>query len=369
MRGDTYSLIFCNISGSLKSELPSNGDDKIQMLSRVLICFACILFAAPALADDSVACVQKSLNDLLFGAGSVDGALGNKTKSAFNAYLKEAQSKGALPREEIARSGKTLSSSNSEDWCAYFEDKHSLVKLAIGEYRKEFRGVLQSDSGQFENGWSVRLHTFGVDSVPEHLALFVPGDSKKNDPSYLGYKRTCDRFASQLPPNIAFGCIYRPYASQWRIKQQPREVAELTNVVSIIQKALPGTKFHCAGHSGGGHSCMALAQQKSVSLDCVSVSAAPIAYKALLRAYGDNTKWKHRSYDPIDHLKKTRAHKIIIIGDPNDNITFRKGWSTFYNAAKSRGLPVQLIELDDVGHAGLAVKSVTELRGCINSLE
>lgn len=332
-------------------------------LTRFLFLLAVLVASGSAHANDPVACVQRSLNDLLYNTGMVDGVLGRKTRAALHAYVQDRRVRQLDLRRFLIANEEHIDDTNAAIWCEYFSRAHPVKDFAFGSYRYDKPGVFQSQSDAYDNGWSVRV--YGTDTAYRDLAIFIPGDFRRNDPSYGDYRYLCDRIFDYIPSDALFACIYRPYASQWRIKQQPREVTELADVIAGIQMAIPETRLHCAGHSGGGHSCMALAQQENVTLTCVAVSAAPIAYKILLRANRDTRSWIQRAYDPMDHLKKTSAREITIIGDPQDTVTAPQNWMRFYKRAKQAGLPVKLLEMPGEGHRGVKYHSAIELGKCI----
>lgn len=324
----------------------------------VLFILLAVIVVSPAkAADSSIACVQNILNAIGYEVGT-DGILGRKTKEAVINYVKATGQYEPLLVSLVENVG-TISPNNAAAWCDNLTKFHQEVKLSALTMRK--LGAL--DNRQFwqmklSKGWQIVFVNLDPEKMPKQLVLSLNGD----DSSYEYFSRHCNRFGPMMPIDTVMACVYRPYSWDIDKRRHPKEVNEFTEIFRRLKGIWPSTSFHCAGHSGGGHLCFALAQQKKVSLTCLVTMAPNTADKLRQKLRGDVNIVKR--YDPIDYAGATKASDIIILGDNEDPVVDHRVWEAFIEAAALGGVSVRFIETPGTKHHNQSL-GMRELKDCI----
>ena len=98
-------------------------------------------------------------------------------------------------------------------------------------------------------------------------------------------------------------------------------------------------------------------------MSCV-VASAPVTdtvlFQILRGARGKGIRYT--DYNPISHVKKTRASELIILGDYEDPKVPARLWEEFTQAAAKHDISVQFIETPGAKHANqpLGVRTLSE---------
>lgn len=310
-------------------------------------------------ADLSIACAQTILSSIGFETGRPDGILGKRTKIAAGDYVKlYGQYDRDLPNL-IERTGH-LTPVNAANWCEYLTRNHPEASLGSRSIRK----ILQIDKRSFwkmEMGqrWQIHLVNFVPGVAPKNIAFIVHGD----DTDYDEFSQGCRRFGPMIPADVLAACVFRPYSHDRNKRRKPNEVAEFAKIIRSLQSLWPSAILHCGGHSGGGHLCLAEAQQADIAMNCVVASAPPSDTVLMQILHGSKGKdIDYSRYNPIDHVGSTKAAELIILGDYDDQKVPSKVWEAFIQAAANHDISVQFIETPGSKHANqpLGIRTLSE---------
>jgi len=103
------------------------------------------------------------------------------------------------------------------------------------------------------------------------------------------------------------------------------------------------------GHSGGGHSCISVAQLSPIRFSCVVAASGVLSPNKREKVqFGKNASGV---YNPAANAKRTKADRVIVVGDPVGDKTVHKiGWEDYVVQAKKAKQNIQYIKVSKVGH-------------------
>ena len=162
----------------------------------------------------------------------------------------------------------------------------------------------------------------------------------------------CSRARREISdPTVLLACIFRQQNFNPTVMRSTKELKRLEATIRHLDQKHPLPR-HCVGHSGGGHNCVAVTQISNIEFGCLVAASAPLATKAWAEARnkklggsGGVTALKKAQWDASDHVHKTRAEKLILIGDKEDDFVEPIAWEAFMANARNAGIPHQFIEV------------------------
>ncbi len=320
-----------------------------------------MLLAAPAsAANQDIACIQKVLNEVGYDSGPVDGLLGKRTRGAVEKYIEESQLTAGVAPSFF--DDKKLVKQNAPFWCRLLSSRHPVSEHADTKFRKAASfGYLEFWQSNRRDGWDLRMADWAPGKRRDNIVVFVDGDGGTPD----AFRRNCLHLGSNVIGRSSMACIYRPLSANGRKIRQPEEVNAFVNVLKTVEDMFPDSALHCLGHSSGGHLCLAAAQQQKFDLGCLVGSAPVSANKLFVKLRSGKLHPVHRrAYDPLDHVEKTKAEDIIIVGDREDPVVSHKVWDVFIEAAAEAGIDVDFVAAPGLGH-NVADAALLALNRCL----
>jgi pimeloyl-ACP methyl ester carboxylesterase len=232
--------------------------------------------------------------------------------------------------------------------------------LANREQCARVENAVWADAGDY-GAECLRFWAAGFDGKPAKRALiFFHGDVDDPSAGYLQnsmekLQASADRVAKgQGIPYIFFG---RPgtHGSSGDHMQRRRlqESMLISAAMDAIKQRFGITEWVVAGQSGGGHVTAALLTERADIVCAVptsSPSSPSVRYK--LRGRSVDTTGYSDSYEPIEHLDRSRMHpalRVFVLGDPEDKNVFWASQTILADRLKVAGVAVAVLTGEGAG--------------------
>jgi dienelactone hydrolase len=152
-------------------------------------------------------------------------------------------------------------------------------------------------------------------------------------------------------PYIAIGRL-GAYGSSGEHRRQRRTLLEIRVVSAALDelKARHGfRRVHLAGQSGGAHTVAGLAQMRA-DIGCAVMASGVISVKTRARDLGRKIDAGIKgAYDPVDYVKAMQhqeGRRMIVMSDPDDQITSYRSQREFVERVRARNLPILHVGAD-----------------------